>query len=350
MAAKAGLHGTIAFPLMLGNETLGVMEFYHCDARPEDESMLRIARSIGSQIGQYMVRQQAEDKVKFIATHDALTSLPNRVLFNERLAHAVAQARRHDRRLAVMFIDLDRFKNINDTPVALGSLAQKLIDALAKGYMLSGREFHVTASIGISTYPDDCQDAPALLKNADIAMYRAKDQGRNAFQFYSAKMNTHSDERLFIESGLRYALQREELVLHYQPQVDIATGTITGMEALVRWQHPEFGLMPPGKFIHSNRRGNRIDRVHRRVGAAYGLRRAAQLDGARIAACQNGRQSFAAAVHQRQPQDRPFLHPGHPQRTVRYGDRHSTDCYGTHPEDERDCGRRGKRSARMLGK
>ncbi len=293
MVAKAGLHGAIAFPLMLGNEILGVMEFFHREVRPPDDAMLRIARSIGSQIGQYMVRQKAEDAVKFVATHDALTGLPNRVLFNERLSHSVAQARRYDRRLAVMFIDLDRFKNINDTlghdagdqllievarritgclregdtvcrqggdefvvlaeeintPVTLGSLAQKLISALGKGYMLSGREFHVTASIGISTYPDDGLDASTLLKNADIAMYRAKDQGRNAFQFYSAQMNTHSEERLSLESGLRYALEREELVLHYQPQIDVMTGTITGMEALVRWQHPEFGLMPPGKFI-----------------------------------------------------------------------------------------------------
>ncbi len=293
MAALAGLHGAIAFPLLLGNEILGVMEFFHREVRSPDEAMLAFARSIGSQIGQYIVRQKAEDAVKFIATHDALTGLPNRVLFNERLEHAVAQARRYDRRLAVMFLDLDRFKNINDTlghdagdqllievaqrltgglragdtvcrlggdefviladeistPVSVGSLAQKLIAALSKGYALSGREFHVTASIGISAFPDDGQDASMLMKNADIAMYRAKDQGRNAFQFYSAQMNTHSEERLSLESSLRYALERDELVLHYQPQIDVKSGIISGMEALVRWQHPEFGLMPPGKFI-----------------------------------------------------------------------------------------------------
>jgi diguanylate cyclase (GGDEF)-like protein/PAS domain S-box-containing protein len=294
LAERANLHGAFGFPLLGGGEVLGVMEFFHRDVREPDEMLIQIAQSIGSQIGQYMVRMQAEEAVKFVATHDALTGLPNRVMFNQRLGHAIAQAQRYGRRLAVLFIDLDRFKIINDTlgheagdmllrevatrltvslratdtvgrlggdefvvlveeivdPLYLAGVSQKLITALSAGFPLSGREYHVTASIGVSTYPDDGQDLQALLKNADIAMYRAKEQGRNSFQFYSAQMNVHSVERLTLESGLRHALERHELVLHYQPQIDIRRGHITGMEALARWQHPELGLLGPDRFIH----------------------------------------------------------------------------------------------------
>ena len=293
LAAKAGLHGGFAFPLTLGSEVHGVMEFFHRDVRAPDETLEQIAQSIGSQIGQYIVRKQAEEAVQFVATHDALTSLPNRVLFNQSLDRALALARRPDRRLAVLFIDLDRFKLINDTlghdagdallmeiarrltgclrasdtvarlggdefvvlieeipdPAYLIDIAQKLINALGEPLTLSGHEYRMTASIGISSYPDDAEDIQGLLKNADIAMYRAKEQGRNNFQFYSARMNVHSVERLTMESGLRRALDRDELVLHYQPKVDIRSGGITGVEALVRWQHPEHGLVPPAKFI-----------------------------------------------------------------------------------------------------
>jgi len=293
LAEKAHLHGAFGFPLIGGNEVLGVMEFFHRDAREPDEMLIQIAESIGSQIGQYMVRMQAEEAVKFVATHDALTGLPNRVMFNQRLTHALVQAERYGWRLGVFFIDLDRFKIINDTlghdagdqllrevarrvtetlraadtvarlggdefvvlveqvsdPRDLAGVAQKLITVLGSGFPLSGAEYHVTASIGVATYPDDGGDVQTLLKNADIAMYRAKEQGRNAFQFYSAQMNVHSLERLALESGLRRALDRRELVLHYQPQVDIRRGHITGMEALVRWQHPELGLISPDRFI-----------------------------------------------------------------------------------------------------
>ena len=293
LAAKADLHGAFCFPLLLGNEVLGVMEFLHRDVREPDDALISAAQSMGSQIGQYIVRKQAEEALQFVAKHDALTQLPNRIMFHDRLEIAVAKAKRNGRRLAVMFIDMDRFKVINDTlghdagdtllreaakrlagalrssdtvarlggdefvvlieevsdPVYLGSIAQKLIDALAASFLLSGQEYHITASIGISTYPDDSDDIQTLLKNADIAMYRAKEQGRNTFQFYSVLMNVHSIERLTLESGLRRALERNELVLHYQPRIEIHGRRITGVEALVRWQHPEMGLVPPGKFI-----------------------------------------------------------------------------------------------------
>jgi diguanylate cyclase (GGDEF)-like protein/PAS domain S-box-containing protein len=238
-------------------------------------------------------RKRDEQRLKYLADYDQLTALPNRSLFNQRLQRALAHAQRFNKALAVLFIDLDRFKNINDTlghgagdkvlqsvatrlmgcvretdvVARLGgdefvvlleqaadarqasAVGQKLISAIAQSFPLEGREYHVTASIGISTYPTDGEDGATLLKNADIAMYRAKEQGKNNVQFYAPAMNSHSVERLSLESGLRSALQREEFLLHYQPKVDIASGRITGMEALVRWKRPESGMVSPAEFI-----------------------------------------------------------------------------------------------------
>jgi diguanylate cyclase (GGDEF)-like protein/PAS domain S-box-containing protein len=290
---RAGLHGAFAFPLSANNKVLGVMEFFHRDVREPDGMLLQIAESIGSQIGQFVVRMQAEEAVKFVAMHDSLTQLPNRMMFNQRLELSIKQAERSGSRLAVMFIDLDRFKIINDTlghesgdlllrEVAqrvtenlrtgdivarlggdefvvlledasdagnVGRVAEKLIGALTSNFVIAGREVHVTASIGISSYPVDAQDMRSLMKFADIAMYRAKEQGRNTFQFYSDHFNVHSVERLTLESQLRGALDRKELVVHYQPVIDGKSGRICGMEALVRWRHPEAGLLSPAHFI-----------------------------------------------------------------------------------------------------
>jgi diguanylate cyclase (GGDEF)-like protein len=238
-------------------------------------------------------RKASEEHVHHLAHHDALTNLPNRMLLMERLSHALAHAHRHGQMVAVMFLDLDRFKNINDTlghtvgdqllksvaerlsecvreddTVArlggdefviilekvsgirdVAGIAQKLINALEQPVMLERQELFVTTSIGISVYPDDGDSADILIKHADTAMYRAKAQGRNNSQFYIADMNERALERLTMENSLRHALERSEFLLYYQPQVDIRTRSITGMEALLRWQHPDFGLVLPSRFI-----------------------------------------------------------------------------------------------------
>ena len=293
LAAKAGLHGAFAFPIEFGNDVLGVMEFFSRASRPPDAVLLQSMRSIGAQIGQFMARRQAEERVHHLAHYDELTGLPNRSMFNQRLSHALIQARRNGKPLAILFIDLDRFKNINDTlgheagdhvlrevaqrllgclregdtvgrfggdefvvlievlpePVHVAAVAQKILAAVVNPFIVGAQEFNITASIGISTYPDDSEDMQGLLKNADISMYRAKEQGKNNYQFYSALMNIHTVERLALESGLRRALERNEFLLYYQPRVDIGSGRITGMEALVRWQRPGQELIAPAQFI-----------------------------------------------------------------------------------------------------
>jgi diguanylate cyclase (GGDEF)-like protein len=236
---------------------------------------------------------QHAQRVEYLAYHDGLTALPNRSLFNKLLSQAISQAQRHQRRLAVAFIDLDRFKQINDTlgheagdellkevatrlkaclrdsdtVARLGgdefvvlltelgdekyaaTVAQKIITTIAKPFVVLGQEFRVTASIGISTYPVDGLNEQTLTKNADIAMYQAKEDGKNNFQFYSEKLNANSLERLSLESSLRHALERNEFELHYQAKRDTANGRISGMEALLRWRHPDLGVVAPMQFI-----------------------------------------------------------------------------------------------------
>lgn len=238
-------------------------------------------------------RKLAEMRVEYLAHHDELTGLPNRVSFNHSLEHTIRQAKRKRAKLAVMFIDLDRFKNINDSlghdagdqllqevslrlrttlrdsdiVARLGgdefvvlidgwlasedlvSVSQKILQAVSRPYLLEGQEYDLTTSVGISTYPQHGDDAQELLRHADVAMYRAKEMGKNNFQFYTEQMDFNSVDRLRMESGLRRALTRDELRLHYQPVVNLATGYMVGMEALVRWEHPQRGLVAPGEFI-----------------------------------------------------------------------------------------------------
>ena len=238
-------------------------------------------------------RKIVESELLYLANHDALTGLPNRNLLEDRLEQAIAHASRAGQVVALLFLDLDRFKNINDslghgvgdalikamgvrlsdavrdgdTVARLGGdefvivlaelqaeqnaapAAAKILDAVLQPLTIDGHELAVTASIGISLYPKDGTDSQSLLKNADTAMYRAKDAGRNIFQFYTQEMNACTLDRLKLENSLRYALERNEFVLHYQPQLDLSSGRIIGMEALLRWQRPGHGLVSPADFI-----------------------------------------------------------------------------------------------------
>ncbi len=235
----------------------------------------------------------ASSQVEQLAYYDTLTGLPNRSLFSDRLAVALGHANRHRYKLAILFLDIDRFKQINDSlghtvgdrllkivstrirsaireedTVArfggdeftvlihiigkiedAGKIAQKILDALKTPITIDERDFVVTSSIGISVYPLDGADGETLIRNADTAMYRAKDLGRNSYQFYAATMNHKALEALEIENGLRRALANNEFVLYYQPLVDVSSATVFGLEALIRWQHPELGLLRPDRFI-----------------------------------------------------------------------------------------------------
>jgi diguanylate cyclase (GGDEF)-like protein len=232
-------------------------------------------------------------QIEYLAYHDGLTGLPNRSLFSKLLGQSILQARRNKRRLGVLFLDLDHFKQINDTlghdagdqllqevAVRLQSclrksdtvarlggdefvvvlpditneeypavVARKIIAAVARPYLLSGQDFRVTASVGVSVFPDAGEDEQTLTKNADIAMYKAKEEGKNNFQIYSTELHSESLDRLSLESALRHALERRELQLEYQPKRDMASGRITGVEALLRWQHPDLGVIAPLRFL-----------------------------------------------------------------------------------------------------
>jgi diguanylate cyclase (GGDEF)-like protein/PAS domain S-box-containing protein len=232
-------------------------------------------------------------KMSHLAQHDILTGLPNRMLLTERLSRAIGLAQRHGKQVALLFLDLDSFKNINDSlghavgdqllqsvaerllanvratdtvcrqggdefvillaeiedPQDAALIAEKLLAACVAAHLIGGQELHVTLSIGISVYPDDGVDLDPVMQNADTAMYHAKARGRNNFQFFTADMNTRAVSRLRIESSMRRALKCGEFVLHYQPQIDLASGALTGAEALIRWQDPELGLIPPGQFV-----------------------------------------------------------------------------------------------------
>lgn len=248
---------------------------------------------IASMIRDISERKANEAKLSYLAQYDTLTDLPNRLLFKDRLDQAIIEADRHERLVVVLLLDLDRFKHINDTlghqagDHILRGVGQRLTAALRPGDTISrlsgdefgvvltdvnhvddvtlllskitgvfetpiifdNRELFLTASIGITIYPIDKNDSETLLRNADTAMYRSKENGYNNYQFYDAHMTAIAQDKLMLEEALQYAVEREELVLHYQPQVNINSGEISGMEALVRWNHPELGLVPPTTFI-----------------------------------------------------------------------------------------------------
>ena len=237
--------------------------------------------------------KEAEQNLAQVTNYDALTGLPNRSLFLDRLGHAISRSARSHRMVAVLLLDIDNFKAINDTlghthgdlllqDIAdrlrrcvleddtlariggdefaivlegvseieeIAIIAQKIVDIFSLPFAPSGQEIYVTPSMGITIYPMDGHDSDSLLKNADAAMYSAKEYGRNHFRFYTTDMNALAIERFAMEGALRRAVEREEFALHYQPQVDIKSGRVVGVEALLRWNHPERGLVPPNEFI-----------------------------------------------------------------------------------------------------
>jgi len=238
-------------------------------------------------------RKQADARIEFMAHHDPLTKLPNRLLGRDRVELSIARAERGNLKVAVLFLDLDQFKKVNDSlGHAVGDallqsvtvrllarlrdsdtlcrqggdeflilledlreaevasrVASTVLESLTMPFVIDERELYISGSIGIAVYPDDGHDFDTLLKKADTAMYHAKESGRNAFRFFSEQMNVDTTEYLNLCNGLRRALERRQFVLHYQPQINLRTGDVVGVEALIRWQHPDIGLVPPGRFI-----------------------------------------------------------------------------------------------------
>jgi diguanylate cyclase (GGDEF)-like protein len=273
---------------------LGTFAMYSSQVREPTAAETRLVDLATHIAGIAIERKRAEDRIHFMANHDALTGLPNRTLLKDRLTQAVLYAKRYDRWATVVFIDLDNFKIVNDslghnvgdellkivaermvaciratdTVVRLGgdefvillfdqpksadmisATLQKVRTSIAEPIRVDGHDIAVTCSIGLANYPNDGTDADALLANADAAMYRAKEIGRDNFQFYTPELNTKVHEKFLLQKELRNAILRSEFVIHYQPQVDLRTGRIFAVEALIRWQHPTLGMVAPMKFI-----------------------------------------------------------------------------------------------------
>ncbi len=292
--AQDGIQSLLLVPMRLDDELWGYFGLADCSkerpwSRHEESTMMTMAASI------YGARQRhrVEERIRYQALHDLLTGLPNRLLFYEMLSKALPNAARSKKTLAVMFLDLDRFKTINDTlghtlgdkllqgvarrlrsALRIGDtvarwggdeftillplvnhveevieVAQRILQAFEDVFSLEEHELYVSASVGIALLDQESYDAETLVQHADTALYYAKDLGRNNYQFYTASLGVKAPELLTLEKSLRHALEREELVVYYQPQVNIVTGKITGMEALVRWQHSEMGLVAPNVFI-----------------------------------------------------------------------------------------------------
>jgi diguanylate cyclase (GGDEF)-like protein/PAS domain S-box-containing protein len=290
-ALDSGLAAAFAFPVMVGADVTAVLEFFTSEPLEPDETLCEVMGQIGTQLGRVMEREIAQERLTHHALHDPLTGLPNRTLLFDRLEVALAQRSRGG--VAVVFVDLDHFKLVNDslghdagdnllcaaatrlrallrpgdTVARFGGdefvllaesvldgrdaegLAERISGALAEPFDLSGQEVFVTASIGIAVSGDPECDAQSLLRDADAAMYRAKADGRARHEVFDSVMRAGAVRRLAIVNDLHRALERDQFVLHFQPQIDLVTNTLVGVEALVRWVHPDRGLVPPLEFI-----------------------------------------------------------------------------------------------------
>jgi len=293
MLMQHGIRSSVGVPVHGVSGPYGVLGAYSTEPGRFTQESVNFMQSLANTLATALDRKSAEQRLSYLAQFDTLTGLANRSLFFDRFAQTLKQAQRNEWRVGVLFIDLDRFKVVNDmlghatgdqllievaarlqkcvrAADALGRLggdefaivlselrrpddaalvAQKVVAALSQPFTLEGQEIYLSASLGIGVYPSDGSDADTLLRNADTAMYRAKERGRNGYQFYLPEMNELALERLQLQTQLRGALERREFVLHYQPKACLASGRISGFEALLRWQHPERGLVPPQQFI-----------------------------------------------------------------------------------------------------
>ena len=299
LAERGGTRAGASFPLFRDDETIGVLLFL---ASKEGiftgeivELLARLAENVSFAICNFDrqdAKRAAEDRIRFLATHDALTGIPNRSMFNTVLSEAHRRTKRTGHRFAVLFLDLDRFKLINDslghsagdqllieattrirgcirtedvlarqggdefvilldelkTTEQAGAVAQRLLEALSAPVFLSGHECRIGCSVGIAVFPNDAAEPEEMVKKADIAMYAAKADGKNAYRFFSPELQSQSLANLVLEADLRHAIENDELFLNYQPKVN-ADCRMVGVEALLRWQHPQHGTIPPGTFI-----------------------------------------------------------------------------------------------------
>jgi diguanylate cyclase (GGDEF)-like protein len=296
----SGTRSGAGLPLLMNGKAIGVLIFLSSELGAFTAELIELLQRLAENITFALENfDRAEEKIRtdehirYLATHDGLTDLPNRAMFAELLTASIKTAHRYGKKLALLFIDLDRFKVINDTlghadgdqllleiasrlkqtlrasdvvarlggdefvvvlpeladELEAATIARKLLTAVMRPVMLRGQECRVTASIGVALYPENGHDEQTLTRNADMAMYLAKDEGKNDVRFFSNSMKTQSVERLTLETRLRSALERDEFVLHYQPKIDLRTRQITGVEALLRWNQPDLGMLAPHQFI-----------------------------------------------------------------------------------------------------
>ena len=302
-AERAGLQGALAFPIMLGHEVTGIFEFHRREGGGPDRQLLRLLTHVGTQVSRVMERERAEARIETLAYYDALTGLPNRQLFQDRLEEVLRTASERDRPAALLFVDLDGFKRVNDTlghavgdallrevtrrfaqslrlvdflaraesaghtvsrfggdeftvvlekvPNRAGAavVAERLLAALQSPIEIDGHEVFAGASIGIAMYPEDGPDVDTLLRRADAAMYAAKGRGRGQYRFATEGEAESGSRRMQLEGPLRRALQNDQFELHYQPLLDMRSEETLGAEALLRWHEPTLGNVSPGEFI-----------------------------------------------------------------------------------------------------
>jgi diguanylate cyclase (GGDEF)-like protein len=291
--ADSSIRAMAVLPLMVADQAIGVLALYAGEPELFHEAEMKLLTELASDIAFAIDHLDKQERLNYLAYFDVLTGLPNRTLFYERLTQGLALARRKQTMLAVLSVDLDNFKTVIDTlghgigdlclqeaghrlasclretdtvgrmssdkfaiilpevenTEGAANVARKIIESCRTVYLIDGHELFISASIGITLFPDDADSSNALVGNADSAMYRAKDQGRNTYQFFTPEMNRNTQDKLRLEADLHYALSRGEFLLYYQPKVSCTTGQITGLEALLRWQHPLRGLVGPIDFI-----------------------------------------------------------------------------------------------------